>query len=222
MPSFAVILPAAGKSTRFGGREKKPFANLEGAAVWLKTAALFCNRDDVKQLILVISPDDRELVQRRYAANLMFLGVSLVDGGAERFDSVANALSKLKEDINHVAVHDAVRPCTPAAVIDGVFNAAAKHGAAVPGLAIADTLKRADKQMRITETVSREGIWQAQTPQAFRRDLLIEAYAKRSAVQLPITDDAQLVEALGQPVQIDRKSTRLNSSHLGISYAVFC
>jgi 2-C-methyl-D-erythritol 4-phosphate cytidylyltransferase len=202
MPSFAVILPAAGKSTRFGGREKKPFANLEGAAVWLKTANLFCNRDDVKQLILVISPDDRELVQRRYAANLMFLGVSLVDGGTERFDSVANALSKLKDDITHVAVHDAVRPCTPTAVIDGVFNAAAKHGAAVPGLSVADTLKRADKQMRITETVSREGIWQAQTPQAFRRDLLIEAYAKRSAVQGPITDDAQLVEALGQPVQI--------------------
>ncbi len=202
MPSFAVILPAAGRSTRFGGREKKPFANLEGAAVWLKTAALFCNRDDVQQLILVISPDDRELVQRRYAANLMFLGVSLVDGGAERFDSVANALAHLKAEIDHVAVHDAVRPCTPTAVIDAVFNAAAKHGAALPGLAVADTIKRADRQMRVTETISREGLWQAQTPQAFRKDLLLDAYAKRGGLKVPITDDAQLVEAAGHPVQL--------------------
>lgn len=202
MPSFAVILPAAGKSTRFGGREKKPFANLEGAAVWLKAAALFCNRDDVKQIILVISPDDRELVQRRYAANLMFLGVSLVDGGAERIDSVANALAKLKPEIDYVAVHDAVRPCTPAAVVDAVFNGAVKHGAALPGLAVADTLKRADKMMRVNETISRDGIWQAQTPQAFRKDLLLEAYAKRAEAKIPITDDAQLVEALGQPVQL--------------------
>ena len=202
MPSFAVILPAAGKSTRFGGRDKKPFATLDGAAVWLKTAALFCNRPDVNQLILVISPEDRELVQRRYAANLMFLGVSLVDGGAERIDSVANALGHLKPEVDHVAIHDAVRPCTPAAVVDAAFNAAVKHGAALPGLAVADTLKRADRQMRVTETISREGLWQAQTPQAFRKELLLEAYAKRSGLKLPVTDDAQLVEAIGQPVQM--------------------
>ena len=202
MPAFAVILPAAGKSSRFGGREKKPFANLDGAAVWLKTAALFINRTDVAQMILVISPDDRELVERRYTANLMFMGVKLVDGGAERFESVANALGHLKADVDHVAIHDAVRPCTPAAVIDAVFNAAAKHGAAIPSLAVADTLKRADRQMRVTETVAREGLWQAQTPQAFRKDLLLDAFAKRGAIKTPITDDAQLVEAIGHPVQL--------------------
>jgi 2-C-methyl-D-erythritol 4-phosphate cytidylyltransferase len=202
MPSFAVILPAAGKSTRFGGREKKPYANLDGTAVWLKTAALFCNRPDVTQMILVISPEDRELVQRRYAANLMFMGVSVVDGGAERFESVANALGAIKPEVDYVAIHDAVRPCTPNAVIDGVFNAAVKHGGALPAVAVADTLKRADKQMRVAETVSREGLWGAQTPQAFRKDLLIEAYAKRGGLKVPITDDAQLFEAAGHPVQL--------------------
>ena len=202
MPTFAVILPAAGKSTRFGGREKKPYANLDGTAVWLKTAALFCNRPDVAQMILVIAPEDRELVQRRYAANLMFMGVSLVDGGKERFESVANALSQLKAEVDHVAIHDAVRPCTPNAVIDGVFNAAVKHGGALPSLAVSDTLKRADKQMRVVETVSRDGLWQAQTPQAFRKDLLLDAYAKRGSLTVPITDDAQLFEAAGHPVQL--------------------
>src|SRR5436190_7753575 len=121
MPAFAVILPAAGKSSRFGGREKKPFANIDGRAVWLRTAELFVNRPDVVQAMLVIAPEDRELVQRRYGANLMFMEVKLVKGGAERFESMANALNHLKAEADHVAIHDAVRQCTPEAVINGVF-----------------------------------------------------------------------------------------------------
>ncbi|HKB00659.1 MAG TPA: 2-C-methyl-D-erythritol 4-phosphate cytidylyltransferase [Gemmataceae bacterium] len=201
MPAFAVILPAAGKSSRFGGREKKPFANIDGRAVWLRTAEQFVNRPDVKQIILVISPDDRELVQRRYAANLMFMEVKVVEGGAERFDSVANALAQLKSEVDHVAVHDAVRPCAPAGVIDAVIAAAVKHGAAIAGIPVTDTLKRVDNQLRVTETVARGGLWQAQTPQAFRKEWLTEAYAKRPPGK-DITDDAQLVEAAGHPVQV--------------------
>lgn len=201
MPAFAVILPAAGKSSRFGGQEKKPFTNLDGTAVWLRAANLFANRSDVVQTFLVISPEDRELVLRRYSANLMFLGVKLVDGGAERFDSVANALEQVKPEADFVAVHDAVRPCTPAAVIDAVFAVAVKQGAALPGLAVADTLKRVDNQMLVTQTVPRVGLWQAQTPQVFRKDWLIDAYAKRGA-QKNVTDDAQLVEAAGHPVRV--------------------
>jgi 2-C-methyl-D-erythritol 4-phosphate cytidylyltransferase len=201
MPAFAVILPAAGKSTRFGGKEKKPYATLDGTAVWLRTANLFANRPDVIQTILIIAPDDRELVERRYAANLMFLGVKVVDGGAERFESVNNALQHLKSDVDHVAVHDAVRPCAPAALIEAVFATALKEGAAVPGLAVADTLKRVDNQMRVTQTVARVGLWQAQTPQVFRKDWLLEAYARRTGGPAA-TDDAQLVEAAGHPVRV--------------------
>jgi 2-C-methyl-D-erythritol 4-phosphate cytidylyltransferase len=199
---FAVILPAAGKSSRFGGREKKPYVALDGRPVWLRTAELFVNRPDVTQLLLVISPDDRELVEGRYAANLMFLDIKLVDGGAERFESVANAMAHLKPAADFVAVHDAVRPCAPPAVIDTVFAAAMSHGAALPGVAVADTLKRVDQEGRVIETVAREGLWQVQTPQAFRRDWLEEAYRKRDKIGATITDDAQLVEAAGHPVRV--------------------
>jgi 2-C-methyl-D-erythritol 4-phosphate cytidylyltransferase len=202
MPAFAIILPAAGKSSRFGGREKKPFVNLDNTAVWLRAANLFANRPDVVQMMLVISPEDRELVERRYAANLMFLGVKVVDGGPERFESVNNSLDHLKPEADFVAIHDAVRPCAPAAVIDAVFAAAVKEGAAVPGLAVADTLKRVDNQMRVTQTVPRVGLWQAQTPQVFRKDWLVEAYAKRVNAGPAATDDAQLVEAAGHPVRV--------------------
>ena len=88
-----VILPAAGSSSRFGAREKKQFTELEGRAVWLRTVELFCNRDDVCQIMLVIHPDDRELFLQRYSANLSFLGVKVIDGGKERCDSVQNALA---------------------------------------------------------------------------------------------------------------------------------
>jgi 2-C-methyl-D-erythritol 4-phosphate cytidylyltransferase len=202
MPAFAVILPAAGKSSRFGGKEKKPYVNLDGTAVWLRAANLFANRPDVVQTILVISPDDRELVLRRYSANLMFLGVKVVDGGAERFVSVANALGQVKPEADFVAVHDAVRPCAPAALIEAVFAAAVKHGAAVPGLSVADTLKRVDNQMLVTQTVPRIGLWQAQTPQVFRKDWLVEAYERTGAMSKEVTDDAQMVEAAGHPVRV--------------------
>ncbi|WP_020469961.1 2-C-methyl-D-erythritol 4-phosphate cytidylyltransferase [Zavarzinella formosa] len=202
MASVAVILPAAGKSSRFGGREKKPFTSLDGRAVWLRTAELFVNRPDVKQVLLVISPEDREMVVSRFGATLMFMDITLVDGGAERFESVANALAKLRPGIDLVAVHDAVRPCTPPAVIDAVFAMAEQEGAALPGVAVADTLKRVDDTMAVRETVPRQGLWQAQTPQVFRRSWLEDAYARRSSLGAAITDDAQLVEAAGHPVRM--------------------
>src|SRR5206468_9007138 len=125
MPKFAVILPAAGKSSRFRDKEKKPYQTLDGRAVWLRSAELFVARDDVCQTLLVISPDDQEMFERRYRANILFMNVQTVLGGAERFESVANALAKLKPEAEFVAIHDAVRPCLTNELIDAVFAAAA-------------------------------------------------------------------------------------------------
>jgi 2-C-methyl-D-erythritol 4-phosphate cytidylyltransferase len=201
-PRFAVILPAAGRSTRFGGKEKKPFVTLDNRAVWIRSAELFVNRPDVAQIILVIDAEARERVKQKYGANLMFMEIHLVDGGKERFESVENALKVVKPEIDYVIVHDAVRPCVPSTVIDATMAAAVKGGAALPGISIADTLKRVDSQLKVTATVPRDGLWQAQTPQIFRKDLLLEAYARRASLGANITDDAQLVEALGHPVQM--------------------
>ena len=200
MSRFAVILPAAGKSSRFGGKEKKPFASLGGRAVWLRAAELFWTRDDVSRVYVVISPDDRELFEIKFRSHLAFARGSVVAGGAERFESVANALTVIPPDVEFVAVHDAVRPLCPKERVDAVFAAAQEHGAAMLAVPVADTLKRVDDANRITETVPRAGLWAAQTPQVFRRDWLVEAYARRGEVKVPITDDAQLLEALGRTV----------------------
>ena len=201
MSTFAVILPAAGQSRRFHDKAyKKPFAPLGGRAVWLHSAEKFMNRADVKQVIVCISAEDRELFNMKFGANIAIMGVEVVEGGEHRTDSVQRALERVKSEIEFVAVHDAARPCIADPWIDAVFAAAERDGAAILAAPVQATLKRADQKKHITETVNREGLWEAQTPQVFRRELLIEAYAKRG--REPVTDDAQLVERLGQPVTI--------------------
>ena len=200
MPKFAVILPAAGKSSRFSQQRKKVFVELNGRPVWVRTAEQFVHRSDVVQTILVVSPEDLDWFKEKFRPNLAFMEIEVVTGGAERADSVLKGLEKVRDDVDFVAVHDAARPLIVKEWIDQVFHAAESTGAAILATSVTSTLKRVDAQQKIEATVSRANLWAAQTPQVFRRQLLIDAYAKRG--QLQPTDEAQLVEQLGQPIQI--------------------
>ncbi|HEX4411984.1 MAG TPA: 2-C-methyl-D-erythritol 4-phosphate cytidylyltransferase [Lacipirellulaceae bacterium] len=201
MSTFAVILPAAGQSRRFHDKAyKKPFAPLGGRAVWLHSAERFMNRSDVKQVIVCISAEDREFFNMKFGANIAIMGVEVIEGGEHRTDTVQRALERVKNDIDFIAIHDAARPCIAEPWIDSVFAAAERDGAAILAAPVQATLKRADEKKRITATVDRDSLWEAQTPQVFRRQLLIDAYAKRG--REAVTDDAQLVERLGKPVTI--------------------
>ncbi|NIL98890.1 MAG: 2-C-methyl-D-erythritol 4-phosphate cytidylyltransferase [Planctomycetales bacterium] len=201
MAKFAVIMPAAGKSRRFRDEHyKKPFAMLDNRGVWLHAAEKFLHRDDVVQLILVIAAEDREAFHAKYAANIAILGIDVVEGGAERADSVEKALAHTKSNADFIAVHDAARPCIVDEWISAIFQAAEKHGAAIPAIPVSGTIKRVDDKHLVQETVSREALWEAQTPQVFRRQLLLDAYAQRD--NFAATDDAQLVERAGHPVTV--------------------
>ena len=201
MSKFAVILPAAGRSSRFSDRSyKKVFAPLANKALWLHSADRFLGRNDVIQTILVIAPEDRADFMFKFSANIAILGIEVVDGGAERADSVEAALARVKPQADFVCVHDAARPCLTDAWIDQIFAAAEKSGAAIFATPVAGTLKRVNSNHTIEETVSRSGLWEAQTPQVFRRQLLMDAYAKRAGFNA--TDEAQLVERIGQPVTV--------------------
>jgi 2-C-methyl-D-erythritol 4-phosphate cytidylyltransferase len=202
MAKFAVLLPAAGQSSRFRDKEKKPFAVLDGRAVWLRSAELFVTRDDVCQTIIIVAKADQETFRRRYGANLAFMSIQIADGGNERFESVANALTLVKPEADFVAIHDAVRPCLTEEMINSVFEKAEKTGAALLAAPIVETIKRVDGQQQVRETVPRQGLWLAQTPQVFRREWLVEAYANRAKAGTDITDDAQLIEAAGHPVHV--------------------
>lgn len=201
MAKFAVIMPAAGKSERFQHQHyKKVFAPLDNRGVWLHSAEKFLNRDDVIQLILPIAAEDKEFFEMKFSSNVALMGIQVIEGGAERYQTIEKALARVKPEADFVCVHDAARPCLAEAWIEKVFAAAEKHGAALLGNPIQSTIKRVDKSQTVTETVDRSGLWEAQTPQVFRRELLLEAYSARGS--LAATDDAQLVEQLGHKVHI--------------------
>ncbi|MFP6675674.1 MAG: 2-C-methyl-D-erythritol 4-phosphate cytidylyltransferase [Pirellulaceae bacterium] len=200
MTLFAVILAAAGKSSRFKDAHfKKIFAPLDGKAVWLHSVDHFVNRADVGQVIVAIAAEDRQEFMERFGANIAVLGIEVVLGGETRADTVQRALAKVRDEFEYVVVHDAARPCVAAVWIDEVFAAAQKVGAAILANPIVGTIKRVDGG-RIRETVSRDGLWEAQTPQVFRLKLLLDAYAKRG--DFHPTDEAQLIEHFDGEVAI--------------------
>ncbi|MCK5564477.1 MAG: 2-C-methyl-D-erythritol 4-phosphate cytidylyltransferase [Planctomycetes bacterium] len=202
MKSVAAIVCAAGASSRFGGDRKKPFIEVMGQAAFLRSFSFFISRDDVKQKILVISPEDRELVEIKWGANLAFDQIKLCDGGAERFETVARAIELVRDDIDLIVVHDAVRCCLKNEWVDNVIDKASETGAAMLAYPVVSTLKKVEAG-QITGTVDRSGVYEAQTPQVFDAKLLKKAYANLSNVDTSkITDDSGLVEALGEKVSI--------------------
>lgn len=202
MKKVAVIICAGGAGKRFGGKTKKTFVEVNKRPAFLRSVDSFSEREDVKQIIVAISPDDEEKVKVNFEATLTFMGVKLCLGGSERYETVANALKLVKDDIDLVAVHDAVRCCLRKEWVDEVFAKAGETSAAMLACPVTATIKKAADGI-ITETVDRTNLYEAQTPQVFERKLLIEAYEKfDDATKSGVTDDAMLIEKLGAKVSI--------------------
>jgi 2-C-methyl-D-erythritol 4-phosphate cytidylyltransferase len=213
MAKVAVIVTAAGAGKRFGGQVKKPFALIDSRPVFIRSIELFLTREDVCQTILTVAPEDYDVVKEKYAANIMFMGFKLVKGGAERFESVRAALEHVDPAAELICVHDAVRPYVLETWIDAVFEEATKSGAAILAAPLSGTIKRVAESGVIDETVPREGLYEAQTPQVFRRDVLLKAYADLPKDFQP-TDDAEVVERTGHGVTIvpaDRRNIKITT-----------
>jgi 2-C-methyl-D-erythritol 4-phosphate cytidylyltransferase len=234
--NIAVVIPAAGSSRRYiesakaasGGEleRQKIDEDLGGRPLLHRTVELF-NKLEGVGTIIVAGPADPALYEQfklRHADKLAILGVRLCRGGVDhRYETVANALKLIPEDCTHVAVHDAARPATPAAVIERVIDAArAGHNAVIPAVDVPDTLKRVSAETIVSkeadplaailgasapkagarlveQTIDRTRLVAVQTPQLFERTLLLRAYAQKD---LSSTDDAQLVERLGEKVVV--------------------
>lgn len=220
-----VIVPAAGSSRRYG--MDKLGQDLGGRALLLRTVELFTKRDEVRSIVVAAPPDDLEGFRDRFGAQLGFHGVRIVPGGrVDRWETVRNALDAVPDDATHVAVHDAARPGASDELIGRVFEAAKVHPAVIPGLPVADTLKRVGEQAVraeeedavadlilgesaesatskgrfVEDTIDRSNLVAVQTPQVFEIGLLRRAYAQPDLSGA--TDDAGLVERLGERVLV--------------------
>jgi 2-C-methyl-D-erythritol 4-phosphate cytidylyltransferase len=198
LKKFAVILPAAGSGTRFGG--DKLLVDIGGRSVLQRSVRLFTQRADVALVVVVTGAE-------RIAAYREHLGedggkVAFVVGGAQRWQSVMNGLkyvAGLADAPAFVGVHDAARPLCPQEVIDEAFASTVKHGAGLPCVAEAATLKRRGSDGCVAETVDRANLYQAQTPQCFGLRELLAGYEElvRQGRADDLTDDAQVFERIG-------------------------
>lgn len=179
----------------------KAFVDLGGHSMLSWSLAAVRAVPSIGELVLTAPAEMQQSMRTEVTATGLEIPVKIVPGGAERQDSVRNALALTSALSELVVVHDAARPFATPRMFDACIDAAVRTGAAIIAAPLADTLKRADG-ITISATISRAGLWQAQTPQAFRRDLLLEAHERALRRQIAATDDADLVEQLGVPVEI--------------------
>jgi 2-C-methyl-D-erythritol 4-phosphate cytidylyltransferase len=196
MRRIAVVVPAGGAGSRMGG-VRKPLLELDGEPLLARCLRPFLERRDV--LCVVVA-----LPQELHDAPPPWLTrdprITTVPGGAERSDSVRNALAAVPADADIVLVHDAARPLVSAVVIERCVAAAVDGRSAIAAMPVVDTIKEVDEGGRIVATPDRRRLWAAQTPQAFPAVVLREAHARAAAERVSATDDAALVARYGGTV----------------------
>jgi 2-C-methyl-D-erythritol 4-phosphate cytidylyltransferase len=201
------IIPAAGAGVRMGGETPKQFLALEGVPIVVHTLRKFDIADSIDEIFLGLRPEDMDRAHVEIEREHFSKPVRLVPGGATRQETVALALQQAPSTANIVVVHDAVRPFVAPEMIRQVVEAARKCGAAILGIPSVDTVKQVERQT-ILGTLPRERIVLAQTPQAFRFEILKEAFDRALADGYEGTDESSLVERLGHTVAVLMGSDR--------------
>lgn len=197
------IIPAGGAGKRMGGCVPKQYLSLAGIPILVHTLRVFQSSSLIDEILLVVPEGDipdvrRDLVQRYRISKVCLV----LPGGRERQDSVKNALMHLRDEHGEIVIHDGVRPFVTGDLIERAVAGAKEFGAVAVGVPVRDTVKAVDAAGRVVKTVSREGLWLAQTPQAFRKEVILAAYAGAEADGFYGTDDASLVERTGFPVRM--------------------
>ena len=199
---YAIIV-AAGKGIRLKDAVRKQYVTLDGIPILGRTLNIFDSCQRVNQIIVVVPKEDLDFCRNEIlmAAKLQ-TDVILVAGGAERQDSVFNGLKAIESDDGIVLIHDGVRPFVSPAQLVACITGAAELGACILGIPAFDTVKKVNSKNEITQTLKRETLWLAQTPQAFNVKLIKKAHEAAKQEGFIGTDDAALVERLGKVVKI--------------------
>ena len=207
--SVALIVVAAGRGLRMGKQVNKLYLDLNGKPLLYYSLRACLAAGCFGQFIIVVSPGEEELFRREILLPYFTeLNPVIVAGGSERQDSVFNGLQVVDPLSRIVCVHDGARPLVSPPLIDRVLQAAARNGAALAAVPVKDTVKRVSEDGVVVETPSRNSLWLAQTPQAFRLDWLLDAYRRAAAENCRATDDASLLEHYGYAVHAVRGDYR--------------
>ncbi len=200
-PDVGVVVVAAGAGLRAGPGEPKQFRPIHGVPLLVRTLRPFTSHPDVEQVVVVLPAGYAERPPD-WLARLVGQRLRPVTGGASRAQSVRAGLSALAARATVVLVHDGARPFVSRETIDAVIAKARAGVGAVAALPLADTLKEVVEGTRIRRTVARDRLWRAQTPQGFPRAMLERAYGEPESTDPATTDDAELCERAGFPVEV--------------------
>jgi 2-C-methyl-D-erythritol 4-phosphate cytidylyltransferase/2-C-methyl-D-erythritol 2,4-cyclodiphosphate synthase len=200
----AAIIAAGGRGARLGADRPKQFLDIGGRSILELSVAALAASDRIQEIVVAL-PEEHVDAGGKALRQAIGRPITVVAGGARRQDSVANAFAKTAKDSDIILIHDAARPFVTGAVIDRAIDGARQHGAAIAAIGVRDTVKQAgvadaDGSRLIRATIPRDSVFLAQTPQAFRRDLL--ARALEEGREIDATDEAMLVERLGLPVHV--------------------
>lgn len=202
MVAKSLLIPAAGAGTRMRRATPKPYLKLDGLPILEHTIRRFLSLEGLGEVIISTSEEYLEFTRELLRGVLPeTLPGRCVLGGASRQQSIYNALQE-SELSGLVLVHDAVRPFVKLSHIEACCKIAQEQGGAVLGVPVRDTIKRVDDDRLVLDTPKRSELWQSQTPQVFKKAVLEKAYERARADQFNGTDDASLVERLGEKVQM--------------------
>ena len=198
----SVIFPAAGQGRRMQAGVNKVFLELGGRPMLVRALLSFSACAEVGELIVAAAEDEVEFLRRALAKVTGLKPYRVTAGGETRQHSVRNALHEVSPEAQLILVHDAARPLVTGEVIERVIAAAKECGAAVAAVPEKNTVKVVDGDGFVQATPDRATLWAVQTPQGFRRDILLRAHARAMEEGFLGTDDASLVERLGEPVRV--------------------
>ena len=198
----SAIIPAAGQGRRFDSKLNKQFWPVQERPILAHTIQQFENTDLVDEIVLVVPQSWIKSIRSDIVNRFGFQKVqAIVAGGTERYQSVWNGIQAVHPDTTNIAIHDGVRP----QVLPAQINAAIERCREVKAVTLAVPLKDSVKKVvdgQVMDSLDRSLLWAVQTPQVFDAQLIRRAHQNIQAVSAPVTDDAQLVEALGVPVHV--------------------
>ncbi|ETW99229.1 MAG: 2-C-methyl-D-erythritol 4-phosphate cytidylyltransferase [Candidatus Entotheonella gemina] len=199
----AVLIPAAGSGQRMGTHVPKPYLLLGGREILARTLDVFETCPAVHDIWVIAAADQQVYCRQGIVERYGFSKVrGVVAGGDERQASVWRGLQHLGSEVDLVVIHDGVRPFVSHTIIEDVLEGAVQHGAAIAAIPLTDTIKRVSQQGCVEATMPRDRLWRIQTPQAFCRQLLQQAFEHAWQQRLSATDEAGLIEAYGHPVYV--------------------
>lgn len=203
MDKVAAVIVAGGSGKRMGMKIKKQFIELEGKAILAHTIEAFNKCKVIDEIIVVVGKEDIAKVKTEIVSRYGYDKViQIVEGGTERQESVYNGLMAVTKEIQYVMIHDGARPFISQEILEKAFIITKEKHATVVAVPVKDTIKVVNEALEVEATPNRSTLWSVQTPQSFKKELLIKAYGYAKEKSLMVTDDSMLVEAYGKKVHV--------------------